>query len=142
MATSGLRLLEWRVWRQPEGFSLSGLRGTARASRVGGSAMPGACALLRFDHQLEVGRSWAKRPHPAASCPPRLRSFALRAVFCDFLAAGTGSWGRSVVAGPVDAVTAVVGALSGVVGGEFAPVVAALRGAGRGELTGGAETCR
>ena len=21
MATSGLRLLEWRVWRQPEGFS-------------------------------------------------------------------------------------------------------------------------
>src|SRR5215831_3517395 len=66
MATSGLRLLEWRVWRQPEGFSLSGLRGTARASRVGGSAMPGACALLRFDHQLEVGRSWAKRPHAAA----------------------------------------------------------------------------
>src|SRR5215831_14201998 len=119
MATSGLRLLEWRVWRQPEGFSLSGLRGTARASRVGGSAMPGACALLRFDHQLEVGRSWAKRPHAAASRPLRLRSFGLRAVFCDFLAAGTGSWARSVVAGPVDAVTAGANASSRVVCGEL-----------------------
>src|SRR5215813_5041347 len=89
--------------------------------------MPGAGALLRFDHQLEVGRSWAKRPHPAASCPPRLRSFGLRAAFCDFLAAGTGSWARSVVAGPVDAVTAVVTALSGAVCGE---------------LAGDAETCR
>src|SRR6516165_4937895 len=98
--------------------------------------MPGACALLRFDHQLEVCRSWAKRPHAAAPCPPRLRSFGLRAAFCDFLAAGTGSWARSVVAAVVDAVTAVVAALSGA-----APVVAALRGAGRGELTGGAETC-
>ena len=81
--------------------------------------MPGACALLRFDHQLEVCRSWAKRPHPAASCPPRLRSFALRAVFCDFLAAGTGSWARSVVAGPVDAVTAGANASSRVVCGEL-----------------------
>ena len=109
--------------------------------------MPGACALLRFDHQLEVCRSWAKRPHAAAPCPPRLRSFGLRAAFCDFLAAGIGSWARSVVAAVVDAVTAVVAALSGavlsgVVCGELAPVVAALRGAGRGELTGGAETCR
>src|SRR5215831_11191498 len=88
--------------------------------------MPGAGALLRFDHQLEVGRSWAKRPHAAASCPLRLRSFGLRAAFCDFLAAGTGSWARSVVAGPVDAVAAVVTALSG---------------AERGKLAGDAETC-
>ena len=104
--------------------------------------MPGACALLRFDHQLEVCRSWAKRPHAAASCPLRLRSFGVRAAFCDFLAAGTGSWARSVVAGPVDAVTAVVTALSGVVCGELAAVVAALSGARRGELAGDAETCR
>src|SRR6516165_4338690 len=102
--------------------------------------MPGACALLRFDHQLEVCRSWAKRPHAAAPCPPRLRSFGLRTAFCDFLAAGTGSWARSVVAAVVDALSGAV--LSGVVCGELAPVVAALRGAGRGELTGGAETCR
>src|SRR6516165_9436097 len=102
--------------------------------------MPGACALLRFDHQLEVCRSWAKRPHAAAPCPPRLRSSGLRAAFCDFLAAGTGSWARSVVAAVVAALSGAV--LSGVVCGELAPVVAALRGAGRGELTGGAETCR
>jgi hypothetical protein len=48
-----------------------------------------------------------------------LRSFALRAVFCDFLAAGTGSWARSVVAGPVDAVTAGANASSRVVCGEL-----------------------
>jgi hypothetical protein len=47
----------------------------------------------------------------------------------------------------VDAVTAVVAALSGavlsgVVCGELAAVVAALSGAGRGELAGDAETCR
>jgi hypothetical protein len=86
-----------------------------------------------------------------------LRSFALRAVFCGFLAAGTGSWARSVVAGPVDAVTAGANASSRVVCGEFAPVVAALsgavcgelaagvaalRGAGRGELAGDAGTRR
>ena len=76
--------------------------------------MPGACALLRFDHQLEVGRSWAKRPHPAASCPPRLRD-----AFCDFLGAGTGCSARSVVAAVVDAVTAGANASSRVVCGEF-----------------------
>jgi hypothetical protein len=48
-----------------------------------------------------------------------LRSFALRAAFCDFLAAGTGSWARSVVAGPVDAVTAGANASSRVVCGEL-----------------------
>jgi len=71
-----------------------------------------------------------------------LRSFALRAVFCGFLAAGTGSWARSVVAGPVDAVTAGANASSRVVCGELAAGVAALRGAGRGELAGDAGTRR
>ena len=70
-----------------------------------------------------------------------MRSFGLRAAFCDFLAAGTGSWARSVDAGPVDAVAAVVTALSGVVCGELAAVVAALSGAERGKLAGDAETC-
>src|SRR5262249_26277751 len=96
-----------------------GLRGTARASRVGGGAMPDACALLRFDHRLVVGRSWAQRPHPAASCPPRLRSFALRDAFCDFLGAGAGCSARSVVAAVVDAVTAGANASSRVVCGEL-----------------------
>jgi hypothetical protein len=48
-----------------------------------------------------------------------LRSFALRAVFCDFLAAGTGSWVSSVVAGAVDAVIAGANASSRVVCGEL-----------------------
>src|SRR5262245_16568678 len=81
--------------------------------------MPGAGALLRFDHQLEVGRSWAKRPHAAASRPLRLRSFGLRAAFCDFLGAGAGCSARSVVAAVVDAVTAGANASSRVVCGEL-----------------------
>jgi len=48
-----------------------------------------------------------------------LRSFALRAVFCDFLGAGTGCSARSVVAAVVDAVTAGANASSRVVCGEL-----------------------
>src|SRR5262249_17935479 len=80
---------------------------------------------IEVDHQLELCRSWAYRPHAAASL--RLRSSVLRPAFCDFLGGGTGSWARSVVAASVDAVTAVVIALSGVVCGE---------------LDGDAESCR
>ena len=78
-----------------------------------------------LDHQLEVCRSWAKRPQAAAS--RRLRSFALRVAFCDFLGAGTGCSARSVVAAAVDAVTAGANASSRVA---------------RGELDGDAGSCR
>src|SRR6266550_1384294 len=82
---------------------------------------------LEVDHQLELGRSWAWRPHAEASYQPWLRWFRLRTAFCDFLEAATGCWGSSLVASLVDAVTAVGIALSGAVCGE---------------LDGDAESCR
>ena len=83
---------------------------------------------LEVDHQLELGRSWAWRPHAAASDQPLLRWFGLRTAFCDFLEAAAGCVGSSgVVSLVVDAVTAVGIALSGAVCGE---------------LDGDAETCR
>src|SRR5438067_9769099 len=45
---------------------------------------------LEVDHQLELGRSWAWRPHAEASYQPWLRWFRLRTAFCDFLEAATG----------------------------------------------------
>src|SRR5262245_37291825 len=102
--------------------------------------MPGAGALLRFDHQLEVGRSWAKRPHAAASRPLRLRSFGLRAAFCDFLGAGAGCSARSVVAAGVDAVTAGANASSRVVCGELDRDAESCRLTGALTASGGGET--
>ena len=72
---------------------------------------------LEVDHQLELGRSWAWRPHAEASYQPWLRWFRLRTAFCDFLEAATGCWGSSLVASLVDAVTAI--ALRGAVCGEL-----------------------
>ncbi len=72
---------------------------------------------LEVDHQLELGRSWAWRPHAEASYQPWLRWFRLRTAFCDFLEASTGCWDSSVRAS--DAVTAVTSALSGAVCGEL-----------------------
>src|SRR6266550_3240265 len=72
---------------------------------------------LEVDHQLELGRSWAWRPHAEASYQPWLRWFRLRTAFCDFLEAATGCWGSSLVASLVDAVTAI--ALRGTVCGEL-----------------------
>src|SRR5262249_60672090 len=65
------------------------------ANRLGG---------LEIDHQLELGRSWAYRPHPEASFQPWLRWFG---AFCDFLEAASGGWVRFVVASLVDAFTAM-----------------------------------
>src|SRR6266436_2158144 len=114
---------------------------------------------LEVDHQLELGRSWAWRPHAEASYQPWLRWFRLRTAFCDFLEASTGCWDGSVRAS--DAVTAVTSALSGAVCGELeaatgcweSSVVAslvdavtdvgiALSRAVCGELDGDAESCR
>ena len=72
---------------------------------------------LEVDHQLELGRSLAWRPHAEASYQPWLRWFRLRTAFCDFLEAATGCWGSSLVASLVDAVTAI--ALRGAVCGEL-----------------------
>jgi hypothetical protein len=116
---------------------------------------------LEVDHQLELGRSWAWRPHAAASYQPWLRWFGLRTAFCDLLEAAADCLGSSVVASLVDAVTAVGIALSGAICGELeaatgcwctsvvaSPVDAvtavgiALSGAICGELDGDAVPCR
>jgi hypothetical protein len=79
-------------------------------------------------------------PHAAASFQPRLRSFAPRAAFCDFLGAGTGCSAWSVVAAVVDAVTAGANASSRVVCGELDGDADSCRLTGARIAGGGGET--
>jgi hypothetical protein len=69
-----------------------------------------------------------------------LRSFALRAAFCDFLGAGTGCSARSVVASVVDAVAAGANASSRVVCGELDCDAESCRLTGALLVGGGGET--